>query len=261
MSRRLRWLLPGILAAGLLAYSVAVLPVGILLTPLQTATAAVADWLDTTFFSGHYEQRFEQSREELTALRRQETELYRLQEENRWLREFLNLRDRRPDFTFTDAAVIATDPTTPHTSFTINVGTLDGIAVGQPVLSEEGLAGVVAQVGVNRATVYTLYHPSVHIGAQLAETGDRGVTENADGTLRVGTLPRNCTARVGEPVVTSGLGGIYPAGLLIGRAGNPVPHPDGITATLTVTPYFLSEETRQVMVITAFSLKSEQIGE
>ncbi|MBR2338095.1 MAG: rod shape-determining protein MreC [Clostridia bacterium] len=232
-------------------------PVTVLLEPLQSGCTAAADWLDTHLFAGRWERQWEQARDELYALRTQVAELDDLQEENAFLREFLQLKETRRDLQLTAARVIAADPADPYDGFCLNVGTLDGVKAGDPVLSQDGLAGVVAQAGPNWATVRTLLHPSMTVGVRVSPTGEDGVTA-AEGELRIRTLPRGCTAAAGDLVVTSGLGGVYPAGLPVGTAGTPVPDPDGISMYAPLTLFFTPDETKRVMVITDFADNIEE---
>lgn len=227
-------------------------PVTIVLEPLQSSVSAVADWLDTTFFSGRWEKQWQQSREELLQLRAQVAETEELRQENEFLRHFLQLKETRRDMQIVMARVIAKDSADVYHGFCINVGELDGVKTGDVVLSQDGLAGTVAQVGINWATVRTLYHPSVAVGARVSRANEDGITA-ADTELRVITLPRNSIAVEGDLVVTSGLGGLYPAGLPIGRLGIPTPHPDGVSAYASLTLFFDPAETRQVLVITDFA--------
>ncbi len=249
-----RWLLlPMTIAViGVILQNTGILPLGTLLTPVQTAAAKVADWADRTLFSGTWEQRFEESRQELAQLREQLADYHRLQQENQWLRDFLDLKDNGSQLMFAQGEIIAVDTTDSYGGFTVNVGTMDDVEVGDPVLSAEGLIGVVAQTGLNRSQVRTLYHPDVQVSAAVSRTGDVGITQSKEGVLWLTTLPRDCTVQAEDLIVTSGWGGIYPAGLLIGTAEEIIIDPDGISLTVTVKPFFLPEDTRQVMIITEF---------
>ena len=124
---------------------------GFVLTPLQSAAAAVTDVIHDFFglFGGSGALREENARlqEELDRLRQQQVELEELRRQNATYREYLELKERHPDYRFADARVIAMDPAENYYDFTLNAGTLAGVTAGDPVITPQGLVGVVYEVG------------------------------------------------------------------------------------------------------------------
>lgn len=119
------------------------------------------------------------------------------------------------------AAVVSQPSSNFEQSITIDRGTSSGIAVGQPVASPAGLAGVVRQVGRHSATVTLLVDPSFVAAASLPHgvVGEiKGRGQGAD--LQLSVLPTSARVprlKVGTIVYTSPVGGTMPAGLPIGR--------------------------------------------
>lgn len=204
-----RWWLT---AAALLLTAVALVAV---IPPLQESISA---WRhDTTQIAAPH------------ALQAENDELRR---QNEWYRAFLELKTAQPSMALTDASVISFDPSDTTGGFTVNVGAPDGVAVGDPVLTDGGVIGVIHTVGTHWAHVRTLYHPDVRLGVMLSRTGEWGTTVGgsaATHTLTVAQLPHGCTAQAGDLLVTSGLGGTCPRGLPVGTLTSVQRHTDGIT--------------------------------
>lgn len=206
---------------------------GTVITPLQTAVATASRWVSDTL-GGQWKTRYEASQAALTEQREQQVELEELRQRNAWYHEFLGLKAENPDFILAEGSVIATDPSDPYGSFTVNVGSLDEVTAGAAVISDDGLLGVVHTVGLNWCTVRTVYHPQVHISVEVSRTGERGRTAGGEANnFTVDTLPRDSDAQAGDLLVTSGLGGVLPAGLLVGEITAVKRSADGMTDSAT----------------------------
>lgn len=121
--------------------------------------------------------------------------------------------------TFPCGEVVGTDPN-PYLSYvTINVGAQQGVKVGMPVVSGgAGLVGRVAQVSARTAKVQLLNDPDSAITALLQISRVTGlVVGQPDGTLRMEYIPQEESIGADEIVLTSGLGGFMPKGLVIGQ--------------------------------------------
>jgi len=162
-------------------------------------------------------------------------ELVRLREENERLRAMLGLRESAAHFEVQAAEVIATNPGNWYTTFTINVGTSSGIAVRQPVITaDNALAGYISAVGTNWARVTAISDPSAAVGVIISRSRDMGVVEGdarlgRRGQGRLSYISRDTNVIVGDYIETSGMGGIYPSGILIGRVVEVRPDPHGIS--------------------------------
>ena len=177
-----------------------------------------------------------------------------LRRQNEWYRAFLELKTVQPAITLADASVISFDPSDATGGFTVNVGAPDGVATGDPVLTDSGVIGVVHTVGTHWSHVRTLYHPEVSLGVMLSRTGEWGTTiggSAATHTLTVARLPHGCAAKTGDLLVTSGLGGTCPRGLPVGTLASVQRHTDGITDRAEV---FSCQRTApaRVMIVTSF---------
>ncbi len=206
---------------------------GTVITPLQTAVATASRWVSDTL-GGQWKARYEASQAALTAQREQQAELEELRQRNAWYHEFLGLKAENPQFVLAEGLVIAADPSDRYGGFTVNVGSLDDVTVGAAVISDDGLIGVVHTVGLNWCTVRTVYHPQVHISVMVNRTGERGRTAGGEpNNFMVDTLPRDSDAQAGDLLVTSGLGGALPTGLLVGEITSVKRSADGMTDIAT----------------------------
>lgn len=214
---------------------------GTLLTPLQESVTAAVQWVSERVDLGGYRKRYEAAAAELADLRRQLTEQEDAVHTAAFYRQFLELKNTRPLFSLCEARVIAAEP---H-SFTINIGTLNGIAGGEPVMTAAGLVGVVAEAGLNWARVHTLSHEAVTVSVTCSRTAE--TAEMSGGVVR---LSRDSEATAGDRVMTSGYGGAYPRGLLVGELETVAADSGGLVRIAAVRLFAEREEL--VMVVTDF---------
>ena len=236
----------------------------ILASPFRAGYVAVADWFND---KQKYYQDTTALEEENAALRRKLAELEaeirqaRLDSaENARLKELLGLQEKRPDLTSDlQAAMITQHTVTNWTStLTIDKGTLHGLEVNDCVISETGaLVGVISEVGTNWATVLTLVDTDTSLGAQVFRTGDLGLAQGnfslmEDNRLRMEFLPTDCSLLGGDLVMTSGLGGYYPAGLVIGSVAEVQRDDSGATSYAILEPAVEFDALEEVFVIRSF---------
>jgi len=154
--------------------------------------------------------------EEVAALRQEVRRLTETGLENSRLRRLLDL-PAGLEFDLVTAQVIAKDTTNWFKIIMINKGSEARVQRNMPVISTEGLVGRVVEVMPGAAKVQLLTDPVSSVGALLQEqrvtglvTGDRGQTAIAK------SLPLMAEVRVGDMVLTSGMGGVFPKGIPIG---------------------------------------------
>ncbi len=138
------------------------------------------------------------------------------------LRELLKLKDDSGDMELVPATVISRDSTDTYATFIIDKGTLQGVSYLDPIITEDGLVGYVSQVGPVSSKVTTILSPATDVGAIDKRTKDGGVLGGdqelaQNGYTKLSYLQRDCDVTIGDLIVTSGLGGIYPKNLIIGE--------------------------------------------
>ena len=139
-------------------------------------------------------------------------------DENRRLRELLSLRNRLPVNTLA-GEVIARDWGGWVRSLTVNRGRGDDVKRLTAVISTQGLVGRVVDVRPSASIVQVLTDPSSTVGAHALRTRTPGIVEgDPRGTLRFKYMARDGAGlAVDDVIVTSGLGGLFPRGIPIGR--------------------------------------------
>ena len=140
-----------------------------------------------------------------------------LQVENDDLRRQLGVSASRHDKLLA-AEVIAYQPDNFRQYITINRGSLDGVSVGMAIVSEGSLVGTVSEVAAKSAKVFLLIDPNFRVNGIISETRASGTVHGQIGAgLEMEKIAQSDTVRPGDTVITSGLGGDVPKGLIIGR--------------------------------------------
>ena len=198
-----------------------------LTSPFKSGVSAMLDWAEGVY---GYVFQFSEMEQELSDLRRRVADLEEQarqgQEalaENAQLRELLNLQERRKDLEFESAKITARSTSNWESTLTISKGSAAGVEAGDCVITETGvLVGVVSETSLISSTVATLIDTSIEVGGVVTRTYSAGILEGDfdlmnQGLLRLSYLPEGAGLVAGDEVLTSGLGGIYPAGLVVGR--------------------------------------------
>ncbi len=237
--------------------------IGVVVTPLQSVVTGVSDgvsgFIDRLTGSGDLHERLAALEKENAELRQQIVDYNQIKQENEWYSEILGLHERQPDYTFASGRVIGRDPSDVYGNFTISAGTNADVAVNDPVITTDGsLIGVVEEVGLTYAKVRTILDVESKVSAQISRTGDTGYTSShsldmiREKTITLSTLERSSGAAIGDYIVTSGIGGVYPSGLLIGTVTGVSGAADGMTLNAEVELFADVYDLKQVMVITSF---------
>jgi len=159
--------------------------------------------------------------DELAATLALEARLTELRHENNRLRQMLNF-EARSEHELIAAEVIARDSSSWFQTISINKGSLHGVEQNLAVVTSEGLIGSILAVSPVSSQVLLLTDNRRAVSAMVQrsrEPGMVGVVEaDADlpGYLRMINLPRDANIQPGDTIISSGLGGIYPQGLVLG---------------------------------------------
>lgn len=238
---------------------------GILVSPFRAGYTAVANWFndlqnyykDTTDLQAENAALRQQIAKMEETIRQAEADV----EENKKFRELMNLTRQRRDLTDFEAAMITEHAVTNWTSsLTLNKGTSLGIEVGDCVIDECGnLVGVIDQAGTNWSTVLTLVDTDTSLGAQVFRTKDLGVAQGdfsmmRENRLRLDYLPPDCDPMAGDIVVTSGLNGYYPSGLVIGSVEEVRLDDSGAASYAILVPAVDFDALTEVFVIKSFEI-------
>ena len=223
------------LLAAVLAVSSALMPavptlggniLGVLSGPLRSGVAAFTGWAvgqyDRAANYDTLEAENERLREENEQLQAQAQEGQADSEENKRLREELNLRAKEKSFELEEADILSRSAISWASTLTLSKGAIHDVEAGDCVVDSLGnLVGMVDQVGLNWCSVRTVLDPELELGAMLSRTGGAAVAEGdfalmPEGKLKLTELPSGESLQQGDVVLTSGRGGLCPAGLVIG---------------------------------------------
>jgi len=188
--------------------------------PLQEAVSnvfrPVTDFIQGVTRIGSLRAENQRLREELVVISRQLQEVVKLRKENEELSRLFGLTERLQIVTI-GAEVIGESPSNFEYSVVINKGADDGLVPDMPVVGPEGLLGKVVRVSGSSSSVLLIIDPDFAVGVRLAASGETGVLKGRrEHDLLLDLVDPGTTVRPGELVETSGLGGVFPAGIPVG---------------------------------------------
>lgn len=175
--------------------------------------------------------------------------LREVEEENRQLRALLDLPDS-PRYRGVVARVIGRDIRHWNQSILINRGGADGVKREAAVVSARGLVGKVIEVAPRLSRVLLIIDSASGVGGAIQSSRQTGIVEGtAAGGCLMKYLPRRIEISPGENVVTSGLGGVYPPGLLVGTITAVRAEKEGIYQNADLEPAVRFDRLEWVMVL------------
>ncbi len=137
-------------------------------------------------------------------------------EENRRLRALLGFVPPE-EFIIVPAEIIGVYGSGIPNTVMINLGIGDSIKVNETVINQNGVAGRVARVLPEYSVVYLLTEPRCRVAARVKRSREQGIIRySLERGMYLDNLPRQGDVAVGDTITTSGLGGIFPEGLVIG---------------------------------------------
>lgn len=220
---------------------------------------AIEDFFQPIFHGRELQQENEALQKQVDELTRRQADYDELKNQNDLYRRFFSISDSNADYTLEPATVIAHVPDDPSGSFIINIGQSQGIASGMPVITENGLVGIVGRVSERYCRVLTLMDPAVNIGVLDSTTLDTGILTgdaamSEDNTARLTYLRLQSEAAAGDLILTSGYGEQIPQGLTVGYLSEVSLAATGLTLEGVIDLSARPENARQVFVITDFTV-------
>ena len=152
------------------------------------------------------------------------------------------------------AHVISSSTDSWTSTITIDKGSTSGLSVGMPVTDSTAVIGQISSVGPNSATVRLVSDESSSVSAMIQSSRAQGMlVGSADGSLRMTLVSVDQSVSVGDTVVTSGLGGVYPKGLPLGTVSSVEKSANGNYYDIAVKPISSNGSFEEVLVVTAVS--------
>lgn len=161
-------------------------------------------------------------RSEVEQLRAQNLQASEFAAENERLRALLGYKQSATQFDLVAARVIGREAATWSSMIVIDRGTSDGVRENMAVVTEKGLVGHVMEAGLKSSKVQLIMDPRSSVGTlvQRPESRVTGIVEGDmnDPTMpRMVNIPKTADVQEGDVIVTSGFGGVYPKGIVVGK--------------------------------------------
>ena len=195
-----------------------------LVDPPQRALAAgvqgVAHLISTVSQAGKLSAQNQAYQEQINRLQELVTRNQQLDAENGQLRALLGLRQRVPAGSLVPAQVIARDPLALVQAVVVDRGGDDGIRLDFPVITDRGLVGSAIQIlpTSTKVLLITDANSAVSVRTDGPDSHATGVVRGTgDGRLVLQYVAKDQTLKPGDAVTTSGVGGVYPAGITVGQ--------------------------------------------
>ena len=195
-------------------------------------------------------------KEENEALRMRNAELEEQASSAERLQELLDLRSTY-DLQSVTGTIVSGASDSWSSTVTIDRGTSSGVTAGMPVMTSAGVIGQVVSSGPSSSTVKLLSDEGSSISALVQSSRSHGMlTGSATGEVKLELVSSGQDLKVGDVVVTSGLGGVFPKGLPVGEVVSVTNDPGELYLDIVVDLYADTSSSEEVLIIT--SLTDEQ---
>ena len=183
-------------------------------------------------------------------------------EENAQLRQQAGQPERMRELTTINAEVIARNPGDWATTLTLDKGSNHGVELGDLVTTVDGMAGYVSELYSNTCEITTVIDVEMQCGALITRTRETAIAEGdydlmADGNLRLSYLTEDTSVVIGDTVETSGRGGVFPKGVMIGTVESVLPESNGISYYAVIRPFVDVDTISSVSIVTDYTDTTE----
>ncbi len=254
----------------------------VVLAPLQRATVTlvrnIGDLSQTVRQVRELRARVAELEEQVNALTIENVRLREYEAEAVQLRGLLGFVEANPTWAFLGADVVGRSACVsvpcadvvgqepnPYLRYVIiNAGQAEGVTVGMPVITGGAvLVGRVAETGLHTSKVQLITDPGSSVAAILQQSRATGLlVGQPDGSLRMVYIPQEDSVQVGDVVLTSGLGGTLPRGLVLGQVVEVVKQDFALFQEAVINPAVDYRRVELTLVITSFQpLVQEEPGE
>lgn len=236
---------------------------GVIVTPLEKGVSWVGDGIGGFFayFKGYDDLEKENARllERIAEYERLESQYYAAVNENGELRKLAALKQKRSDFEFEMCSVVSTVTSGYTSTFTINRGSIDGIEKGDCVITDAGFVGYISSVSLRSAEVITLINIETKLACLVSRTRDAVVAEGdfvlaSDGYIKLPYLKNGGDIQVGDLIETSGVGDIFPKGIIVGKVKEIKREDHGISSYAVIEPAVDISKLHTVFVVKDFKI-------
>jgi rod shape-determining protein MreC len=214
---------------------------------------AVVDFLTVPRDVASLRQRNGELEAEVARLQTQVIDLQQQVTETNILSALVDFARANPEFSYKAASVIGRDPSPFLRYVIINVGSNQGVLPGMPVVTDKGLVGRVDAVLTEAARVQLVTDAASAINVRMqASTTEAMLVGSTSGDLFIDMIPQDANIQVGDVVLTSGLGGNYPANILVGQVVSVRKMQSELFQQASIQPNVDYNQLQFILVITNF---------
>ena len=226
-----------------------------IMRPLQIAAQSTMNWIqdiqDSYSMLTGYKSENEKLRKRIQQLEIERNQLLEAEATNQRLQQLLEFRSRLPSGSVT-ASVIADSASSWFKSCLLDKGSADGVRKGMAVVTPLGVVGQVVAVTGRTAKVLLLTDANSGVDVLVQRTRARGIVS---GSLDNGTtlkyVKRSEDIQEGDRLVTSGLDGIFPKGIMVGTAIKVRKQTLGLFQYIEIMPAVSLTRTEEVLIVRA----------
>ena len=229
--------------------------------PFVTVSNAVSQWVEGTLDkfanADRYKSENEELKDKLNEQYRQIIELENVKHENDQLKEILKIKEENSDFEFSAPCnIIAHNSNDAYAGFTIDRGSDDGISLYDPVMTSNGLIGMVSEIAPNYAKVSTILSDEINVVVMTFDSKVTGILDNdiknaSEGNCLMSYITKNSGIKKGE-IVKSVAGVVFPGNLLIGTVEKVYDDENGLSVHAVIKPAVDVRTITDCVVVTDF---------
>lgn len=234
-----------------------------ILSPVKSLTANIAEACEKLYGYMHDYDRLKEEnsllKSQISGANQESREIEKLEQENERLKELLGFATYHADFVFDTASIVSWSSSNWESTFTLNKGSANSdITAGNSVITSTGeVIGIVKNVSENSCVCASIIDPSFSVSVLLDNVGGAAAAKGdytlmKDGLLSLDYINDLNYVLKGDSIVTSGKGGVFPEGLLVGYIMDICPKPTGYGEYAKVSPAADLSNVFDVFVITDF---------
>lgn len=238
--------------------------------PFQRASNAISERVEYVLGiysdADAYYQENQKLKEELASLNAQLADYEAAKAELEDLREFIGIKEEHADYTLSSPCEVTGYLTNdPYYAFNIDGGSSDGISLYDPVVTVQGLVGIITELGTDTATVTTILSPDVSVAAYSGSSRETGVvtgdvSASREGRTHMEYLTVDTKVREKHTILTTGENGYFPKNYVVGYVSEVGLDESGLASYAAVEPAADLANLSMVVVITDFDGKEERNG-
>lgn len=238
-----------------------------ILRPLQGSVNNISEksesFLGSLTKGSQYQAEIEELKKENAQLKNELTDFEETKQQLAELQQFMGIKEENETHTYSEPCTIIGYVTNdPYHGFIINKGSDDGISLHDPVITGEGVVGIISTISPSSATVETILSPDLSIGAISADNKNTGIAEGeislaASYKSRMIYLEKDTTLKQGDLITTSSASGLFPKGYLIGTVESIENMESGLSKYAVLVPAVDFESMTSVVAIIDYPGKGE----